>query len=44
MTIMTSGMAHVSGGMMAAYMAYGIEAQASARGSDHDRAGNHPYR
>jgi len=27
MTIMTSGMAHVSGGMMAAYMAYGIQAQ-----------------
>src|SRR5579862_3999523 len=27
MTIMTSGMAHVSGGMMAAYMAYGIEAK-----------------
>jgi concentrative nucleoside transporter, CNT family len=25
MTIMTSGMAHVSGGMMAAYIAYGIE-------------------
>jgi CNT family concentrative nucleoside transporter len=27
MTIMTSGMAHVSGGMMAAYMAYGIQAK-----------------
>src|SRR6201984_2287136 len=27
MTVMTSGMAHVSGGMMAAYMAYGIEAK-----------------
>ena len=27
MTIMTSGMAHVSGGMMAAYIAYGIEAK-----------------
>jgi concentrative nucleoside transporter, CNT family len=27
MTIMTSGMAHVSGGMMAAYIAYGIQAQ-----------------
>jgi CNT family concentrative nucleoside transporter len=26
MTIMTSGMAHVSGGMMAAYIAYGVEA------------------
>ena len=42
MTIMTSGMAHVSGGMMAAYMAYGIRGQASSRGGDHDRAGNHP--
>jgi concentrative nucleoside transporter, CNT family len=27
MTIMTSGMAHVSGGIMAAYILYGIEAQ-----------------
>ncbi len=27
MTIMTSGMAHVSGGMMAAYIAYGIKAE-----------------
>ena len=27
MTIMTSGMAHVSGGMMAAYIAYGIKAK-----------------
>ncbi len=27
MTIMTSGMAHVSGGMMAAYIAYGIQAK-----------------
>lgn len=27
MTIMTSGMAHVSGGIMAAYIAYGISAQ-----------------
>src|SRR5580692_9204712 len=27
MTIMTSGMAHVSGGMMGAYMAYGIKAE-----------------
>src|SRR5271154_3690062 len=27
MTVMTSGMAHVSGGMMAAYIAYGIEAK-----------------
>src|ERR1700724_4082209 len=27
MTVMTSGMAHISGGMMAAYMAYGIQAK-----------------
>src|SRR6202045_2751309 len=27
MTIMTSGMAHVSGGMMAAYILYGIKAE-----------------
>ena len=27
MTIMTSGMAHVSGGMMAAYIVYGIKAE-----------------
>jgi CNT family concentrative nucleoside transporter len=27
MTIMTSGMAHVSGGIMAAYILYGIEAK-----------------
>ena len=27
MTVMTSGMAHVSGGIMAAYIAYGIEAK-----------------
>ena len=27
MSIMTSGMAHVSGGMMAAYIAYGVEAK-----------------
>jgi CNT family concentrative nucleoside transporter len=27
MTVMTSGMAHVSGGMMAAYIAFGIEAK-----------------
>ena len=27
MTIMTSGMAHVSGGMMAAYLAFGVEAR-----------------
>ena len=27
MTVMTSGMAHVSGGIMAAYIAFGIEAK-----------------
>ena len=27
LTVMTSGMAHVSGGVMAAYMAYGVEAR-----------------
>ena len=27
MTVMTSGMAHVSGGMMAAYIAYGVKAE-----------------
>ena len=27
MTVMTSGMAHVSGGMMAAYIAFGVEAK-----------------
>ena len=27
MTVMTSGMAHVSGGIMAAYIAFGVEAQ-----------------
>jgi CNT family concentrative nucleoside transporter len=27
MTVMTSGMAHISGGIMAAYLAFGIEAQ-----------------
>ena len=44
MTIMTSGMAHVSGGMMAAYIAYGIEAKhllaaviMTAPGNDPDR-------
>ena len=38
MTIMTSGMAHVSGGIMAAYILYGIEAKHSAGRGDHDRA------
>src|SRR3974377_977960 len=27
MTVMTSGMAHVSGGIMAAYIAFGVEAR-----------------
>ena len=27
MTVMTSGMAHISGGIMAAYIAFGIEPQ-----------------
>ena len=27
MTVMTSGMAHISGGIMAAYILFGIEAQ-----------------
>ena len=38
MTVMTSGMAHISGGIMAAYIAFGIEAQAPADGGDHDGA------
>ena len=38
MTVMTSGMAHISGGIMAAYIAFGIEAEAPADGGDHDRA------
>ena len=42
MTVMTSGMAHVSGGIMAAYIAFGVEAQASAERGDHDRAGHDP--
>ena len=40
MTVMTSGMAHISGGIMAAYILFGIEAQAPADGRDHDRAGH----
>ncbi len=40
MTIMTSGMAHVSGGMMAAYIALRDRGEAFAGGGDHDRAGN----
>ena len=40
MTIMTSGMAHVSGGIMAAYIAVRHRGQTLAGGGDHDRAGN----
>ena len=29
MTVMTSGMAHISGGIMAAYILFGIEARTS---------------
>ncbi len=43
MTIMTAGMAHVSGGIMAAYIAYGIEARHLAGCGDHDRAGYHSH-
>ena len=35
---MTSGMAHISGGIMAAYIAFGIEAGASPDRGHHDRA------
>jgi CNT family concentrative nucleoside transporter len=38
MTVMTSGMAHISGGIMAAYILFGIEAQHSADRGHHDRA------
>jgi CNT family concentrative nucleoside transporter len=41
MTIMTSGMAHVSGGIMAMYIAQGVEARAPAGRRHHDLAGNH---
>ena len=40
MTVMTSGMAHVSGGIMAAYIAFGVDARAFAGRGDHDRAGH----
>ena len=41
-TIMTSGMAHVSGAVMAAYVMIGARRDpASADGGDHDRAGHH---
>ena len=42
MTIMTSGMAHVSGGIMAMYIAQGVEARPPAFGGHHDLAGNDP--
>ena len=44
MTIMTSGMAHVSGGMMAAYIAYGIEAKHLPCRRNYDGSGNNPAR
>ena len=40
MTIMTSGMAHVSGGIMAAYILFGINAKDLLCGGDYDGAGN----
>ena len=40
MTIMTSGMAHVSGGIMAMYISQGIEARHLLVGRHHDLAGN----
>ncbi len=43
MTIMTSGMAHVSGGIMAMYISQGVEATPSPVRRDHDLAGNHPH-
>ncbi len=42
MTIMTSGMAHVSGGIMAAYILFGINAKDLFVGGNHDGAGNDP--
>ena len=41
MTVMTAGMAHVSGSIMAAYIAFGVRGAASAQRRDHDRAGHH---
>ena len=38
MTVMTAGMAHISGGIMAAYILFGIEARAPADRGHHDRA------
>jgi CNT family concentrative nucleoside transporter len=42
MTVMTSGMAHVSGGIMAAYIAFGIDPETSVKRGDYDGAGNDP--
>ncbi len=41
MTVMTSGMAHISGGIMAAYIAVRDRGAAPADGGHHDRAGHH---
>jgi len=41
MVIMTSGMAHVSGGIMAMYISQGVEA-GTAFGGYHDVSGYHP--
>ena len=38
MTVMTAGMAHVSGGIMAAYIANGVRSQASSGRGHHDRS------
>ncbi len=38
MTVMTSGMAHISGGIMAAYILFGIEAKHLLDRGDHDGA------
>ncbi len=40
MCVMTSGMAHISGGIMAAYIASGVEPKTFADGGDHDGAGD----
>ena len=41
MTVMTAGMAHVSGGIMAAYVLSRKWTSSSAHGCDHDRSGAH---
>ena len=38
MTVMIAGMAHISGGIMAAYIAFGIEPKHLLTAGDHDRA------